>query len=144
MRWTNADADVDNALAKLGYQIYKDMMSDGVVKSCMQVKIYGVTVGGHAVLPAVGEAEAGYEKAQEIAKFVEWNLSEMKGSVETLLADIAGPAMKNGFSVQEKVWKVLEKEPYKGRLWLEIPRYRSKSGNPYPFDVEAWDEEVCE
>ena len=135
-RWSNADESVDNALAKFGYQIYKDMMSDGVVKSCMQVKIYGVTVGGWDVLPAVGDADPRYQEAQDIATFVKWNLSEMSGSVESVLASIAGPAMKNGFSVNEINWKMLEKEPYSGMVGLDCIKLRPSE--TFTFDIDQF------
>lgn len=136
MRYTNADSSIDNALATYGYQVYKDMMADGVVKSCMLVKTYGVTVGGNSILPAVGEGEENYELAQEIADFVKWNLSEMTGSLETILADTVGPAMKNGFSVQEKVWQVLEKEPYKGKIGLKCVKLRPSE--TFTFDIDQY------
>jgi len=134
MAYTNFDSEVDDALAKHGYSLYvKEMMADDQVKACMQIKKLGVTVGGHAVLPAVGEGEAEYEQAQEIADFVDWCLKEMTGSVDSVLMNTAH-ALVPGFSVQEIIWKELDKEPYAGKIGIDCVKLRPSES--FTFDID--------
>jgi phage gp29-like protein len=135
-RWGNANPDVDKVLASKGIMLYtRDMMADDQVKACVQIKKLGVVIGGWAVQPAVGEGEDGYEEALEIADFVERQLLEMQGSVESILMNIAH-AIVGGFSVQEVNWRYIERGPDAGKIG--IASIKPKPVSTITFDMDEF------
>jgi len=134
MKWSNLDSSVDDALAKHGYSLYtQQMMADDQIKSCIMIKKLGVVVGGHEIHPAVGQGEQGYKEAQKVADFVAWCLSEMDGSIESLLMSIAH-ALVPGFSVSEILWKEIEQKPYVGMIGID--RIKSRPAENFTFDID--------
>lgn len=135
-KYSNLDSEVDDALAKHGYNLYaQQMMADDQVKACVMIKELGVVVGGWSVQPAVGEGEDGYDQAQEIADFVSYALSEMDGTVERMLMNIAH-AIVCGYSVQEKVWTLYEDGPYSGMVGLKA--VKMKSAPTFTFNTDEF------
>jgi phage gp29-like protein len=135
-RWANTDSEIDPVLERHGYRVYmRDMLSDDQVKRCVRLLKLGVVVGGYSITPAVGEGEEGYEEAQEVADFVEYALSEMHGSVERVLMNIAHGIVP-GFSVNEINYKIYEEGPYKGKIGLDS--IKPKPASTFTFDLDPY------
>jgi phage gp29-like protein len=135
-RWSNANTDVDQVFARQGYSLYTSkMMQDDSVKSCVLIKKLGVVVGGWSVNPAVGEGEEGYDEAAEVAEFVEYALSEMSGSLETVILNIVD-AIVPGFSVNEILWKLYDSGPYSGKVG--ISKIKKKPAPTFTFDMDPY------
>lgn len=136
-RLTNVDTEVDQLLAKRGYQIYlRDMMADDQVKSCVMIKKLGVTIGGYSIIPAVDESHKDYEKAKEIADFVSYVITRMSGSMSSVLGNIAH-AIVAGFSINEIIWDIIEEEgDYKGLFG--IAEIKVRPANTITFNLDEF------
>lgn len=135
-RYSNFDEDIDNALAAKGYSLYeKDMMADDQVKACILIKKYGVTVGGYTIQAARSESDEDYEIAKEIADFVSFTVSEMNGSINNILFNIAN-SITTGFSVQEVVWKLIDYGQYKGKIGVKS--IKNKPVSTITFDMDEY------
>jgi phage gp29-like protein len=133
-RYTSENADIDKVLAAKGPSLYaREMMADDAVKSSVAIKKLGVATGGWEVLPAVGEQEDGYSEAVEIADFVRYALTEMRGSMKRVLKNIAH-AIVPGYSVQEINWKIYDSGPYAGMVGIDT--IKPKPAHTFTFDMD--------
>ena len=135
-RYGSHVSETDPVIAKHGYEIYtRDMMADDQVKRCVRLLKLGVVVGGYSIAPAVGEDEDGYSEAREIADFVEYCITEMDGSFERVLMNIAHGIVP-GFSVQEINYRLIEDGKYKGKIGIKS--IKPKPANTFSFDIDPY------
>jgi phage gp29-like protein len=120
----------DSLINRKGYQIIDKMRIDEAVKSALTLKKQAVIAPGWTIEPASDDP-----KDIEIAEFVEFALSKMRGSISNMLMQIL-LALDYGFSINEIVWKIYEDGPYKGKVGLTA--IKSKKPHYYDFKVDQF------
>lgn len=113
---------IDDILRTKGFKIYRSMLDDDQVKACLSFKKILVVGREFEIKPANDSAEA-----QEIAKFVEWNL-RTKLDLKSIFYQTL-TALDWGFSVGEKVWGT---DLYEGERKIVIEKIAHRD----PEDIE--------
>ena len=120
----------DDLVGKKGLQIYRKMMLDDQVKAAVSAKQYAVLSTGYEIVPPeVDEESDEREIAQEMTDFVKFDLEDIEGSFDSRLYDIM-TAMQYGFSVTERIHRVVEGGRWAGKVALKALKTRQ----PFSFD----------
>lgn len=120
----------DDLIGRRGYAIYDQMQRDAQVQACLMIKKLAVLSRGWEVHPASGNPGD-----IEVADFVRFALSEMRGSILDVLFSVLD-ALAKGFSVLEMNYCVLDKEPHKGRVGLAS--IKAKDPSTFGFDTDEF------
>lgn len=122
----------DRLIARKGFDIYEEMLRDDQIAQAVATRKTLMLSAGWRLEPASQDA-----KDLEVADFVDWTLrNEVEGSFEADLWEIAGAA-ELGWSIGEKVWRVIETGPHKGRIALGA--YKSKNPRDFNIDRDEFD-----
>ena len=115
-----------------GSTVYQGMKREPYVKAGLLQKQMALLSLLWHIKPASDDP-----KDIEIAQMVEWNFREaLKGSFEDDLRETMD-AMVTGYSIQEKVWKTVDKGPYKG-MWA-YDALKSKNPDNFSFALDEFD-----
>lgn len=120
----------DDLIGKRGYAVYDQMQRDAQVQACLTIKKLAVLSRGWEVHPA-SSAPADVE----VADFVRFTLSEMRGSILDVLYNVLD-ALAKGFSVLEINYCALEKEPHRGRIGLAS--IKAKDPATFAFETDEF------
>ncbi|GIV05275.1 MAG: hypothetical protein KatS3mg016_0850 [Fimbriimonadales bacterium] len=120
----------DALLAKHGYAIYDQMLTDAHVKACFNLKRWGVLSVPWRLEPADASPEA-----QRTREFVLYTLQTMQGGVFSLLWR-ALDALAKGVAILEKLYVYRTEPPYAG-LWI-IRGFKAKNPALFRFEVDAY------
>jgi phage gp29-like protein len=109
---------------KKRFGVMRKMERDPVVASALALKKWLPVGEGWRIYPA-GETPAHREQAD----FARWALEQLDGTVEQFIGDVLD-AVGIGFSVIEKVYRVVEGNPWSGKLALSrlVPKDPSTVG----------------
>lgn len=118
----------DELVTSRGYEIYDRMQSDSQVNACLNIKKLSILSRGWQVRPASDDPED-----VQIAGFVRFCLSDMRGSVIDMLYNVLD-AVAKGFSVSETNYKLIEDGPYKGMIGLDSIKSKNPSGVSFESD----------
>lgn len=121
-------ANPDELVTSRGYEIYDRMQSDSQVKACLNIKKLSILSRGWQVRPA-----SDAPNDTQIADFVRFCLSEMRGSVIDMLFNVLD-ALAKGFSVSEINYKLIEDGPYKGMIGLDSVKSKDPSNVSFESD----------
>lgn len=103
---------------------YRVMLRDENVKAAVLDKVLSVGSMDLTVQPD-GEGP----KAKRVADFIQWNLTRrLKGKQRKLLETIGFPALIDGYSIAEKVWRPETKGDWQGK-WILRALKGKDSGN---------------
>jgi len=121
----------DDLLFKKGLDVYTKMMRDDQVKAVMEFKIHSIACRKYTFY-----IDNDDPKQEEISKFFEYLITEIKGSWTDVLQNIL-TALKNGFSISEKIYKPIEweKKPYWG---IKDIKTRDVRGFYNAFDIDEY------
>ena len=123
----------DELVGKKGLAIYRKMMLDDQVKAAVYAKIMAVLSTGYEVdEPEVSDAETEGEVAKEMTDYVKFNLEDMEGSFDSKLFEMLTSVIF-GFSVTERVLRLIEKGKWAGKIALKALKTRQ----PFGFDFET-------
>lgn len=120
----------DDLLSHKGLAIYDEMQRDAQVRSCLNTKKFAVLSKGWSVQPASDEPED-----LRVAEFVQFCLSDMKGSVQDMLFKVLD-ALAKGFSICEINYRMIPKGQYAGMVGLDT--IKSKDPGAFGFDVDEF------
>ncbi|MCS7208486.1 MAG: DUF935 domain-containing protein [Fimbriimonadales bacterium] len=120
----------DDLLAKHGYAIYDQMLTDAHVKACFNLKRWGVLSVPWRLEPADETPEA-----QRVHQFVLYNLHTMAGGVFSLLWR-ALDALAKGCAILEKLYAYCDEPPYAG-YWV-VRGFKAKNPALFRFEVDAY------
>ena len=121
----------DELVSKKGMSILHKMRHDDQIKAVSATKKYARLSTPWKIHPASESVEDG-----KIAEFVRFNLMSMEGSLNADLLEIL-TAMDFGYSITEKVWKIIEKGEFKGKIGLKALKTRKPDN--FDFDVDEHD-----
>lgn len=121
----------DELVTKKGMAVLHKMRHDDQIKAVSATKKYARLSTPWKIHPASESVEDG-----KIAQFVRYNLVNMDGSLNADLLEIL-TAMDFGYSITEKVWKVIEKGEFKGKIGLKALKTRRPDN--FDFDVDEHD-----
>lgn len=109
------DENPDDLVKRKQLTIYREMQRrDETIKMALRLVALAVVSPGWKVQPA----KAGDPQSEEIARFVEWNLRNLPGTLKDVeLGILSGRAY--GFSLTEINWGIIEKGPWKGKYGLK-------------------------
>lgn len=111
-----------------GLKIYHEMMEDDQVKACVDLRKQARLSSPWTIAPA----EDGDARSEELADFVRSCLQDLSGPFEDVLYEVYS-AIEFGFSVSEKVYKVIEAGKYKGKIGLAAVKTRE----PFFYDFKC-------
>jgi SPP1 gp7 family putative phage head morphogenesis protein len=115
-----------------GSTVYQGMTREPYVKAALLQKQMALLSLLWHIKPASQDP-----KDIEIAKMVEWSLTDgLIGSFEDDMRETLN-GMVTGYSIQEKVWKTVEKGPYKG-MWA-YDALKSKNPDRFNFALDEFD-----
>ncbi len=120
----------DDLVTRKGFAVYDEMQNDAQVRSCLNTKKFAVLSKGWSIRPASDSPED-----VRIARFVEFCLNDMKGSVPDMLFKVLD-AIAKGFSVCEINYKVIEGGPFAGMIGLAS--VKSKNPAEFGFDLDEF------
>lgn len=115
-----------------GFRTIEKMLEDPQVAASLGLLRFSVLAGGYTVSPS----DANDPEAVEIAKFVEYTLGEMTGTLEDSAWRILD-ALPRGFSLAEKVWTIYQDGPYKGKMGIKT--IKGKKPGAWRFDLDEFD-----
>jgi phage gp29-like protein len=120
----------DDLLAKHGYEIYDQMLTDAHVRACFNLKRLGILSVGWRLEPADDSPDARF-----VRDFVLYNLQTMAGGVFSLLWRTLD-ALAKGFAVLEKLYEWRTTPPYAG-FWT-LKGFKAKNPALFTFEVDAF------
>ena len=120
----------DDLVTRKGFAVYDEMQNDAQVRSCLNTKKFAVLSKGWSIQPASDSPED-----VRIARFVEFCLNDMKGSVPDMLFKVLDATAK-GFSICEINYKVIEGGPFAGMIGLAS--VKSKNPAEFGFDLDEF------
>jgi phage gp29-like protein len=121
----------DSLVGRKGLQVYDRMRIDDQVKSCMSLKKNATLHAGWFIEPASESTQD-----TEIAEFVEFNLNKLRGTFSNNLKEIM-TALDYGYSITEKVWKVVEEGNFKGKWAYQA--LKTKQPHNFLFATDEFD-----
>jgi SPP1 gp7 family putative phage head morphogenesis protein len=121
----------DELVTKKGMTVLHKMRHDDQIKAVSATKKYARLSTPWKIHPASESVEDG-----KIAQFVRFNLENMEGSLNADLLEIL-TAMDFGYSITEKVWKIINKGEFKGKIGLKALKTRRPDN--FDFDVDEHD-----
>jgi phage gp29-like protein len=113
------------ASKKGGLKIYTEMRQDDQVKAALHLKKSAIVHPGWKI-----ECED-----EELQAFTDEILREMDGTVQDTLRSILS-AYEYGFSVHEKVYRMIEEGDFKGKIGIKA--LRPKSPTRFDFEVDVY------
>lgn len=94
---------------------YRKMLADPNVKAAFLGKVLAVSSLDLKIIPA----DKKDHKANRIADFVRWNLTEaLSGGIPNLIWSIISGALIDGYSVSEKVWDLERRGAWEGHYYI--------------------------
>ena len=120
----------DDLIGKRGYAVYDQMQRDAQVQACLTIKKLAVLSRGWEVHPASSDA-----RDVEVADFVRFALEDMRGSILDVLFSVLD-ALAKGFSVLEMNYRVLDRDPHRGRVGLAS--IKAKDPSTFAFDTDEF------
>lgn len=120
----------DDLVSRKGFAVYDEMQNDAQVRSCLNTKKFAVLSKGWSVRPASDSPED-----VRVARFVEFCLNDMKGSVADMLFKVLD-AIAKGFSVCEINYRRIEGGPFGGMIGLAS--VKSKDPAEFGFDLDEF------
>jgi len=120
----------DDLVSRKGFAVYDEMQNDAQVRSCLNTKKFAVLAKGWSIQPASDSPED-----VRIARFIEFCLNDMKGSVPDMLFKVLD-ALAKGFSVCEINYKQIEGGPFDGMVGLAS--VKSKDPADFGFDMDEF------
>lgn len=120
----------DDLIGKRGYAVYDAMQKDAQVQACLMIKKLAVLSRGWEV-----HAASDSPQDREVADFVRFALSDMRGSILDVLYNILD-ALAKGFSVMEVNYRIIDSGPYRGRIGLSS--IKSKDPSTFVFDLDEF------
>ena len=125
--WPNPD----DLVSRKGLDVYSAMARDSQIKACLSIKKASVLSRGWEIEPDKKDGSRGVQ----VAEFCTWALTEMDGSVLTLLWNVCD-ALSKGFSLQNIVWRVIESGEWSGK-WA--PAFlKSKDPDEWQFNLDGY------
>lgn len=112
------------AAKKGGLRIYYEMRQDDQVKACLHLKKSAVTMPGYNI----------ENDDEELKEFGEAVFDQIEGTAEDFIVSMLS-GFDYGFSLHEKVYRILESGPFKGKIGLQALRPKS----PTRIEFEADD-----
>ena len=127
----------DKLIASRGLALYQDMLREPNVKAALQQKTmallslqWGVVPPGTPSMPATPEEI-------EAAEYCNWVFKDfIKGKFENDIRE-SMDALTVGFSLEEKVWDIVQAGPWKGK-WA-YSNLKSKDPSKYTFLMDKFD-----
>lgn len=119
----------DQLVHRKGLSIYTKMSHDEQIKSCLALKVKAVIAPGWEIEPASSDPQDII-----IKEFTEFTLEDMHGSFSKALEQILNPTLRYGFSVTEKVWKVIKGGDHAGKIGLKA--LKAKDPQFFWFDQD--------
>lgn len=120
----------DDLVTRKGFAVYDEMQNDAQVRSCLNTRKFAVLSKGWNVRPSSDSPED-----VRVARFVEFCLHDMKGSVPEMLFK-ALDAVAKGFSICEINYKVIGGGPFDGMIGLAS--VKSKDPAEFGFDLDQF------
>ena len=120
----------DSLTSQKGLAIYDEMQKDSQVQSCLNTKKFAVLSEGWDIQPASNDP-----RDTEIAGFVNFCLTDMRGSVQDVLFKVLD-ALAKGFSICEINYKVIADGPYAGMIGLDS--IKAKDPTAFGFDMDEF------
>lgn len=120
----------DSLISQKGLATFDEMQKDSQVQSCLNTKKFAVLANGWDIQPASSES-----RDAEIAGFVKFCLTDMRGSVQDVLFKVLD-ALAKGFSICEINYKVIGDGPYAGMIGLDS--IKSKDPAAFGFDMDEF------
>jgi len=120
----------DSLTSQKGLAIYDEMQKDAQVQSCLNTKKFAVLSEGWDIQPASND-----QRDAEIAGFVKFCLTDMRGSVQDVLFKVLD-ALAKGFSICEINYKVIADGPYAGMIGLDS--IKAKDPTAFGFDMDEF------
>jgi phage gp29-like protein len=116
----------DSLVGKKGLAVYRQIALDEQVKAALSAKKFAALSTGFEIRPAVNSksSDAG---AQEAAEFVEFNLEEIEGTLESKLHSIMS-ALDFGYSVSEQTFWLIDYGRWAGKIGLKDIKTRKPDG----------------
>jgi len=128
--WQIAPYNPDDLIGKRGYAIYDQMQRDAQVQACLTIKKLAVLSRGWEVHPASNDPND-----VEMADFVRFVLEDMRGSILDVLFNILD-ALAKGFSVLEMNYRILDKDPHRGRVGFAS--IKAKDPSTFAFNTDEF------
>ncbi len=125
----------DDIIGRKGLKKYSEMARDEQVKAAMMAKQFSVIAPGWEVEPAEHEKAGEKKDAEEVSDFLEQVLNDMEGSFDTKLIEMLS-ALTYGYSVAEKIFKLIDYGDFKGLIGLSDLKFRNPEG--IEFDTDAY------
>jgi SPP1 gp7 family putative phage head morphogenesis protein len=120
----------DDLIGKKSFDIYRDMETrDGQVKAMFMLKKFARLSTPWSIQPDDAEDE----EAVRQAEFIDYCFSEMTGSVNAFLLK-AYNSMRDGFSIAEKNYRIIEGGEFVGLIGLDSLKVRR--AKYYTFDLD--------
>lgn len=123
----------DEVVGRKGLKKYTEMYRDEQVKAAILAKQFAVIGPGWEIKPAEYENDTENEAAQEIAHFVRKNFDDMEGAFDNKLLEMLS-AFVYGFSIAEKVFFVVDKGKFSGKIGLKDLKFRMPMGFEFQTD----------
>lgn len=122
----------DSVIGKKGIKTYTEIYRDEQVKAAMLSKQFAVISPGWEIQPAQYEKDSEKTQAEEVAGLVEQSFDGIEGAFENKLLEMLS-AFVYGFSVCEKVFYLIDKGEYSGKIGIKDLKFR----NPEGFDFQT-------
>jgi len=123
----------DDLVGKKGLAIYSEMREgDEQVKAVIKLKKYALISSGWSVQPFDEKNPEDIERAD----FIRQELNNLKGTIENSILQIL-TALDFGYSVTEKVYKIIEKGQYAGKIGLN--KLKTRQPFNFNFDLDEFD-----
>ena len=120
----------DDLLSQKGLAIYDEMQHDSQIRSCLNTKKFAVLSKGWDIQPASDDPGD-----LEVARFVQFCLEDMRGSVQDVLFKVLD-ALAKGYSICEINYKVIEGGQYAGMIGMDS--IKSKDPAVFGFDMDEF------
>lgn len=117
-------------ISRKGFKVIDQMRKDDQVKAALSLKKHAVITPGWMV-----ESPEGQDEDWEVRRFVERQLTELDGTLETALIDILS-ALDYGYSVTEKVFDEIPEGEFRGRVGLSA--LKTKKPHHIRFDLDLF------
>ncbi len=133
--------NTDDLVATKGLRIYKEIAFDEQAKSALFVKKYAVTSAGWEIMPARGMDNN--EAMKKSVRFIAESFDGIAGSFDACIQEIM-TALDYGFSVTEKIFKVVDAGEFKKHWTLKALKTRDplsiefatdSGGNLFPAGI---------
>lgn len=111
-----------------GFKVYDNMRHDEQIKAAQNLKKNAVLKSGWQIIPASEDKEDIQRK-----EFLESTLKQMKGTIEDNLFEIMS-ASDYGFSITEKVFELISKGEFQGKIGLKALKTRRPHGWDFILD----------